>query len=32
VGLGDWQMDTSLVYGYNEMMFTIENTLNRSLA
>jgi iron complex outermembrane receptor protein len=28
---GDWQMDTSLVYGYNEMMFTIENTLNRSL-
>jgi len=28
---GDWEMDTSLVYGYNEMMFTIENTLNRSL-
>ncbi|MGE5245759.1 MAG: TonB-dependent receptor plug domain-containing protein, partial [Betaproteobacteria bacterium] len=28
---GDWKMDTSLVYGYNEMMFTIENTLNRSL-
>lgn len=28
---GDWAMDTSLVYGYNEMMFTIENTLNRSL-
>jgi iron complex outermembrane receptor protein len=24
-------MDTSLVYGYNEMEFTIENTLNRSL-
>ena len=28
---GDWEMDTSLVYGYNEMEFTIENTLNRSL-
>ncbi|MCM2311184.1 MAG: TonB-dependent receptor [Steroidobacteraceae bacterium] len=28
---GDWQMDTSLVYGFNEMEFTIENTLNRSL-
>ncbi|MBX3703077.1 MAG: TonB-dependent receptor [Steroidobacteraceae bacterium] len=28
---GDWQMDSSLVYGYNEMFFTIENTLNRSL-
>jgi len=24
-------MDTSLVYGFNEMEFTIENTLNRSL-
>jgi iron complex outermembrane recepter protein len=29
--LGDWDMDTSLVYGRNEMDFTIENTLNRSL-
>ena len=28
---GDWKMDTSLVYGFNEMEFTIENTLNRSL-
>ena len=28
---GDWEMDTSLVYGYNEMEFTIEKTLNRSL-
>ncbi|MGQ0385013.1 MAG: TonB-dependent receptor plug domain-containing protein [Gammaproteobacteria bacterium] len=28
---GDWQMDSSLVYGFNEMEFTIENTLNRSL-
>ncbi len=28
---GDWTMDSSLVYGYNEMQFTIENTLNRSL-
>jgi iron complex outermembrane receptor protein len=28
---GQWQMDTSLVYGFNEMEFTIENTLNRSL-
>jgi len=28
---GDWAMDSSLVYGYNEMEFTIENTLNRSL-
>jgi len=26
-----WAMDTSLVYGYNEMEFTIENTLNASL-
>ncbi len=30
-GLADWQMDASLVYGFNEMEFTIENTLNRSL-
>ena len=29
--IGQWAMDASLVYGYNEMMFTIENTLNRSL-
>jgi iron complex outermembrane receptor protein len=29
--LSDWEMDTSLVYGRNEMDFTIENTLNRSL-
>jgi len=28
---GDWAMDASLVYGYNEMEFVIENTLNRSL-
>jgi iron complex outermembrane receptor protein len=28
---GSWAMDASLVYGLNEMEFTIENTLNRSL-
>ncbi|HEV7716340.1 MAG TPA: TonB-dependent receptor, partial [Steroidobacteraceae bacterium] len=28
---GDWEMDTSLVYGKNKMEFTIDNTLNRSL-
>jgi len=28
---GDWQMDSSLVYGMNDMQFTIENTLNRSI-
>jgi len=28
--LGEWDMDTSLVYGRNSMDFTIENTLNRS--
>jgi iron complex outermembrane receptor protein len=28
--LGEWNMDTSLVYGLNKMHFTIENTLNRS--
>ena len=28
---GDWDMDSSLVYGKNKMEFTIENTLNRSL-
>ncbi|MBB6094877.1 iron complex outermembrane receptor protein [Povalibacter uvarum] len=30
-GWGDWDMDSSLVYGKNEMDFTIKNTLNRSL-
>jgi len=30
-GWGEWQMDSSLVYGFNEMEFTIEKTLNRSL-
>lgn len=29
--LGEWGMDSSLVYGKNKMEFTIENTLNRSL-
>jgi iron complex outermembrane recepter protein len=29
--LGDWDMDTSLVYGRNKMDFTIRDTLNRSL-
>ncbi|HKS54738.1 MAG TPA: TonB-dependent receptor [Steroidobacteraceae bacterium] len=29
--LGDWDMDSSLVYGKNKMEFTIENSLNRSL-
>ena len=29
--LGEWDMDSSLVYGKNKMQFTIENTLNRSL-
>lgn len=28
---GDWSFDASLVYGFNEMEFTIENTLNRSI-
>jgi iron complex outermembrane receptor protein len=28
---GDWDMDASLSYGKNEMMFTIKNTLNRSI-
>jgi iron complex outermembrane receptor protein len=28
---GRWQMDASLVYGYNAMEFTIEDSLNRSL-
>jgi iron complex outermembrane recepter protein len=28
---GDWDMDSSVVYGKNKMEFTIENTLNRSL-
>ena len=30
-GLGQWDMDASLGYGKNEMQFTIQNTLNRSL-
>lgn len=29
--MAGWDMDTSLVYGSNEMQFTIENTLNRSI-
>lgn len=29
--IGDWNYDTSLVYGFNKMEFTIENTLNRSI-
>ncbi len=29
--IGQWDFDTSLVYGGNEMDFTIRNTLNRSL-
>jgi iron complex outermembrane receptor protein len=29
--LGEWNMDSSVVMGRNEMSFTIENTLNRSL-
>jgi iron complex outermembrane receptor protein len=28
---GDWAMDSSLVWGRNDMQFTIENTLNRSI-
>jgi iron complex outermembrane receptor protein len=28
---GDWAMDSSLVWGRNQMDFTIQNTLNRSL-
>jgi iron complex outermembrane receptor protein len=28
---GGWDMDASVVYGSNEMEFTIENTLNRSI-
>jgi iron complex outermembrane receptor protein len=28
--LGDWDMDASLGYGKNKMLFHIENTLNRS--
>jgi iron complex outermembrane receptor protein len=27
----DWQLDTSLVYGKNEMQFGVENSLNRSM-
>jgi iron complex outermembrane receptor protein len=29
--LGDWDMDSSVSYGRNEMEFAVENTLNRSL-
>lgn len=29
--VGEWSMDSSVVWGRNEMAFTIENTLNRSL-
>jgi iron complex outermembrane recepter protein len=29
--IGEWELDTSLGYGYNKMMFTIQNTLNRSI-
>jgi len=29
--MGEWNMDASVVYGYNEMKFTIVDTLNRSL-
>jgi iron complex outermembrane receptor protein len=28
---GSWAMDSSLVYGYNKMKFSIENTLNASI-
>ena len=28
---GGWDMDASLVYGSNEMQYTIKNTLNRSI-
>jgi iron complex outermembrane receptor protein len=28
---GEWSMDSSIVWGRNEMAFTIENTLNRSI-
>lgn len=28
---GDWDMDSSLVYGKNKMEFTIDDTLNRSI-
>ncbi len=30
-GLGDWDMDASVVYGSNRMDFTIRDTLNRSI-
>jgi iron complex outermembrane receptor protein len=29
--LGEWDLDSSIVYGDNKMEFTIEDTLNRSL-
>lgn len=28
---GDWSFDASVVYGFNEMEFSIENTVNRSI-
>ena len=28
---GEWDMDASMVYGYNSMDFTIKNTVNRSI-
>jgi iron complex outermembrane receptor protein len=28
--IGEWNMDTSLVYGLNDMKFSVENSLNRS--
>lgn len=30
-GLGEWDMDASVVYGSNKMEFTIKDTLNRSI-
>jgi iron complex outermembrane receptor protein len=29
---GDWAMDSSVVYGRNKLLFTIQNTLNASIA
>ena len=29
--VGEWSMDASLGYGFNEMFYTIQNTLNRTL-
>ena len=30
--IGDWRADLSTTYGYNELYYTIENTLNASIA